>query len=323
MNTVIPPFASGAAGAPETEQIPARYLNPRLGMLLHLLAWAMALSLLSLVVIPEDPTPLHTAYRLTAILVAATVLLFCSLRLKLPRHGLAMLCFSGAPLIRNLRARFVSREIPWHRYSLRSLMLFVTVACAILGYLTWYLRPRLEYERAAAEIRANAGNTWGIPSRGARSIVWVEFYGTDADLQRIREHLETLPGLQRLYCRRALITDKALGHLGGFERLELLDLTDTRVTDTGLQYLKDVPKLAGLDLRGTRITDAGLEHLGGVRSLVWVDLTGTQVTDTGLKHLEALPRLEWVNACDTNVTDAGAEKLQRALPDCVVRRSLP
>jgi hypothetical protein len=51
-----------------------------------------------------------------------------------------------------------------------------------------------------------------------------------------------------------------------------------------------------------------------------LDLRGTKVTDAGLRELAALKGLRILALSDTKVTDAGVAELQKALPDCKVRR---
>jgi len=89
---------------------------------------------------------------------------------------------------------------------------------------------------------------------------------TDADLAKLREHLENLPELQ------------ALG------------LHGTRITDVGLQHLENLKGLQYLELGDTEIGDAGLKHLMGMTNLEKLRLDDTQVSDDGIKELQqALP----------------------------------
>ncbi len=318
MNAVIHQFASGTAGASETGQTPARYpayLSPRLGMSLHLLAWALALFLLMLVVIPEDHSPLHAAYRLTAIPLAAMVFLFCTFRLKIPSRCVAVLRLLGVLLFfqilfRPFKVRFVTREVPWHQYSLRSLLLFVTFVSIILGCFVWHMRPRWEFRRVEASILKSHGRVYGTPSLGAKGITDVDFYGRDNDLKQVKGYLEELPNLKSLSCWTADFTNAGLEHLEGLDNLQYLGLGETAVTDAGLKQLKDMQNLTELSLDGSQVTDAGLEHLKDLPALTGLDLQDTLVTDDGLKHLEGLVNLKWLQLQGTQVSDAGLKHLR-------------
>ena len=88
----------------------------------------------------------------------------------------------------------------------------------------------------------------------------------------------------------------------------------------GLEQLNGLTDLQTLDLAGTEVTDAGLTHLKGLTQLVSLDLSGTNITDAGLMNLKGLTRLVTLDLSGTNITDAGARKLDRALPECEIRR---
>jgi hypothetical protein len=74
-----------------------------------------------------------------------------------------------------------------------------------------------------------------------------------------------------------------------------------------------------LDLTQTDIPDAGLEHLEWLPKLQSLSL-GACVTDAGLRYLERLPGLRTLNLGRSQVSDAGVKRLQRALPNCSIRR---
>ena len=67
---------------------------------------------------------------------------------------------------------------------------------------------------------------------------------------------------------------------------------------------------------------AALEKLGAriVTQVTSVDLSRTEVTDAGLAHLKGMTGLEGLGLRGTQVTDAGVEKLQAALPKCMIFR---
>lgn len=89
------------------------------------------------------------------------------------------------------------------------------------------------------------------------------------------------------------VSDEDLVHLEGFNKLYVLDLSNTRITDEGLDHLNGLTKIKHLSLRGTRITDAGLTHLKTMSQLIDLNLTNTQVTDEGREELKrAIPGLE-------------------------------
>jgi hypothetical protein len=79
--------------------------------------------------------------------------------------------------------------------------------------------------------------------------------------------------------------------------LEELHLYRTKVTDAGLKELAELKGLKELHLQETKVTDAGLKELAGLKGLQELHLRGCR-----------------------EVTDAGVAELQKALPDCKIRR---
>lgn len=110
------------------------------------------------------------------------------------------------------------------------------------------------------------------------------------------EHLELLksfPNLERLSLDFTEVSDAAMVHLAGAEKLTDLSLALTGVTDAGLARLTHLKNLEHLDLFGTRVTDAGIAHLAKLPKLKRLDLRGTQVTDEGEQLLrQHLPNVE-------------------------------
>jgi hypothetical protein len=69
------------------------------------------------------------------------------------------------------------------------------------------------------------------------------------------------------------------------------------------------------------VTDTGLKELAEMKGLQTLDLHNTlKVTDAGLKDLAGLQGLQTLDLRYTQVTDAGVADLQKALPDCEIRR---
>jgi hypothetical protein len=93
-----------------------------------------------------------------------------------------------------------------------------------------------------------------------------------------------------LPCELALAVagDTDFEEVARFQGLAVLYARQARVTDTGLAHLGGLDRLAVLDLRGSAgVTDAGLDQLAGLRGLRCVMLTGTGVTRAGADRLRA------------------------------------
>ena len=115
-----------------------------------------------------------------------------------------------------------------------------------------------------------------------------------------------------------MVTDDDLERLRGLDHLQELDLTRTRVTGPGLKHVRDLAALKKLYLTETQVDDSAVVHLVGLTNLELIGLSGTKVTDATLTRLAALAKLKKVFCLGTKITDLGAEKLQRALPECLI-----
>ena len=69
-----------------------------------------------------------------------------------------------------------------------------------------------------------------------------------------------------------------------------------------------------------QITDAGMVHLKGLANLETLTLSETQITDAGLVHLVGMTNLQKLIFRGTKVTSAGVAELQKALPNCEIRK---
>ena len=68
------------------------------------------------------------------------------------------------------------------------------------------------------------------------------------------------------------------------------------------------------------IGDADLKGLACLKNLATLDLGDTEVTDARLKQLAVLKKLTSLTLICTKVTDAGVKELQKALPECKIKR---
>lgn len=181
------------------------------------------------------------------------------------------------------------RKCSWHRHSLRTLLVFVLLACmSWLGVRLW----QAIRQRAAVETIIKLGG----------------FVTYDYMLDQSGNQLPDAqsPGPE---CLRKLLGDDF------FTRVVRVNLDSTEVTDADLEHLECLTQLQWLNLFNTGVTDAGLEHLKGLTQLQRLELGGaTKVTDAGLEHLKGLTELGGLFLGGTKVTEEGEKKLQQALP---------
>lgn len=112
----------------------------------------------------------------------------------------------------------------------------------------------------------------------------------------------------------AKVTDADVKQLVPLKHLTTLNLGGTEVTDAGVTELTAFKNLKALSLDDTEITDAGVKALVPQKNITSLSLRRTKVTDTAVKTLAEL------DLSKTKVTDDGVKELQKALPDCKIRR---
>ncbi len=227
----------------------------------------------------------------------------------------------------------------WYQYSLRTLMLLVTVAAVWLGI--WTHRAR-EQKKVVASIVQLGGNVFydyqrenpvyynvhnpkalPLTPQWLRSILDDDYFhdvvyvclrdtkATDDDL----EMLKKLPRLENLDLIDTAVTGAGLAHLKRHNDMKSLGLCNTHVDDAGLLHIAHLTELRQLMLDGTRVTGVGMRHLQGLTNLdEWLGLCDIDITDEDLKPLANLKKLRSLNLKGTKVTSAGVMDLQQALP---------
>jgi hypothetical protein len=178
-------------------------------------------------------------------------------------------------------------EVPkryWFRFSLRTLLVLMTVLAIWLGLYAKRLRDRRDAILAIDQMDA----TIGVQTRGPtwlRPVFRDERYFWDVGAV-------AFPATRRL-------TDDDLHQL--------------------MNYLDRFNAVNQLKLSGSQITDAGLESLAQVSdTLIILDLKDTAVSDRGVMHLKRLKALRDLFIRGTNISEAGVSDLQQELPNCTI-----
>jgi hypothetical protein len=190
----------------------------------------------------------------------------------------------------------------WFQFSLRTLMLFVTVWAMPCCWVSVRMREASR-ERETAEAMWKLGARVGRQGRPR----WLWSLLGDYCFKSVTS-VEFKEGTQ--------VTDATLERLEGLSELLRVHLDGTTITDAGLEHLEGLSQLKMLHLDNTKVTDAGLEHLTGLSQLEVLDLNGTLVTDAGLERLRGMSRLGLLGVSHTKVTQEGVDRLQTALPKC-------
>ena len=218
----------------------------------------------------------------------------------------------------------------WFQFSLRALLVFVTLSAIPCSWLAVKLREAKREEAAAAAFEKAGGYVvWDESALGPawlRGVLGEHFFAHVVEVElwgdEVKDgtlvHLDATNHLQGLVLSTPNVTDAVLEHLQGLRELKKLGLYPTQVTDAGLEKIARFKQLETLALRGTQFTDAGLRKLAGLSKLQTLLLVNTNSTDAVLEHLQRMKQLNYVYLDRTRATAEGVKKLRQALPTCEV-----
>lgn len=120
------------------------------------------------------------------------------------------------------------------------------------------------------------------------------------------EHLQQVPGLNRLSLENTRLTDAGLQKLAAVPRLKHLSLNNLpEITDDGLAVLRDLPELESFYCEELTARGSGLAHLAVATNLKELSLVGTGVNDVWLHGLKSLRNVEWLQLHKTKITGSG------------------
>jgi hypothetical protein len=224
----------------------------------------------------------------------------------------------------------------WFRFSLRTMMVAVTLLCIWLGITA----HRANRQRSAVQtIASTGGHVWydyevyddGIrridrksPPDWLKNLIGVDYFaavysvdwGPNDDTVAA---LVDLPELRDVQLVGPDVTNSVLAKVKGMRELHRLSLVASSETDVGWKALGQFPQLKRLLLCADRqVTDATLEYIRDFRNLEWLFLDDDRITDAGLQRLAVLTRLEYLDIRGTKTSAAGVEDLKRVLPNLTV-----
>lgn len=237
----------------------------------------------------------------------------------------------------------------WLRFSLRGLLVAVTLVCIWLGWNVERKRRQQELISAIQELggvvayqtaptpldlflygprepievtlvsrsppEALVGRLRGL--KKLRSVRLRGAYVTDAGIAE----LGTMTGLETLELFYPFITDDSLAHLSRLKNLRKLTITDARLTDEGLRFLEPLRNLEELSLENVPITTAGLAHLASLPALASLNLKGSLVDASAIQELAKLKGLKELDIDTRKMSTGDLAALRMAMPWCKVAMS--
>jgi hypothetical protein len=230
-----------------------------------------------------------------------------------------------------------------YQFSLRTLILFVTLAAVMCSWLTICLRDAALQRETVKKLRSRGIEVtyqwvWNQRNSTDRTeprpsyprTLWMllgeDFFSgihsvgfdkntTNEDLAM----LDGLPGVKELVLVDCLkCTDEGLQYIARQSELEELWLTGKQINDRSMQYFRKLKNLKKLRLFWTKVTNDGLENLNGLHNLQRLSLCGRQFSDASLKYLKKMKQLKELSFLDTAISDKGIMDLQQSLPNCLI-----
>ncbi len=191
-------------------------------------------------------------------------------------------------------------------FSLKALLLLVTLAACVFGWMGIRLRQARQQRIAVSEF-IRTGGVFEYDSKGSqwlRSLLGSDFFDSPTSL----------------YLYNSRNTSKQLPQLGTFKKsLRWLGLGGSTIANADLRYVGQMTELQYLNLRATDITDDGVKHLEPLTQMKGLDLMGCPVSDTSVPLLSCFKNLEYLDVCGTRLSRNGIAQLHVALPDSEIR----
>ena len=208
----------------------------------------------------------------------------------------------------------------WYsRFSLRRLLVVVTLCGLSLGLWRGYIQPYRAQRDAADQLLADGAQ---LQMRPANVPGWLTRFFDQSLFQDVvavkLEHarlqpadlvvLGDLPHVERLYLAGSTIDDEGLRHVRHLRRLRRISLWKTQITDQGLAVLATLPQLEVIDAHTTPLSEACLRPFCGSPNLQRL-VHSFAVGDEGLACLASMPALRDLRVHAARVTDAGLARL--------------
>ncbi|MFZ5831465.1 MAG: hypothetical protein ACOY3P_15380 [Planctomycetota bacterium] len=186
----------------------------------------------------------------------------------------------------------------WLQYSLRTLLIVMTLLAVWLAFYTSRARRQARaakaLEEAGAEVlyfnrfqhSANAARfTKPVAPDWLRDLLSVDFVDSVRTVVLTGNH----PNVPR----SEPVSDAHLAHLKDLPEVEALILVSRSgsVTNAGLAHVAKLSQLKELMLANPSITDEGIGQLGALHELRFLQLA-TSITDAGIEQLQAFRKLE-------------------------------
>jgi hypothetical protein len=199
------------------------------------------------------------------------------------------------------------------RFSLRTLLIVVTITALALGYLSFRAQRQAAAVKAIQQMGGvvtfqneitKDGVQLSTPRSAAPSWFGHLYYERPVKISFERPDDQKVQALTQLDLSRVEhlllvggpLTDNGLSFLTSrsLPNLRRLRVDETHISDAGLAALSlNLPNLEKLYISSTNVGNDGINHLSNMKALVFLDVTNTKVNAQGIESLKAkLPNLK-------------------------------
>ena len=211
----------------------------------------------------------------------------------------------------------------WLRFSLGTLLIFITVCGVVLGLIQQRAMKRSQamidirhaggqviFDLEAKETASRKTLAWLYgPDTFAKVLtVWVHGSGVGDDLVC---RLTAFPELRRVSLVNTRVTDIGISHLSALKNLEWAMLNQTSIGDESISHLSQLERLKILNVAGTKITDDSIDHFARLSNLTLLDVSNTALTDKSYQALAKIKSLECLKVQGTRMRSDGLHYLDQ------------
>lgn len=227
---------------------------------------------------------------------------------------------------------YLQRIRSFFRFSLRSLLVAMTIVCVALG--TW-IRSAVEQHQTVKQLTAGKATVLFDYQykdlkydKTAQPLIggWLQeswrlylFHSVTQVSIGAMFHHDTYDrnGGESTYDDDFLISEETYSLLKSL-KLKSLSLCAANMSNDELKHIAQIRTLEELTLDAVPIDGDGLAHLARLPRLKSLSLWQTRLADENLDGLLKIRTLKGVSVGETFVTPAGAERVRNAMPECKV-----
>lgn len=223
------------------------------------------------------------------------------------------------------------------RFSLRVLLVIVTVAGVLFAWMASLESRARNRRRSQESIRAKGGTvTWDVESTSHQhsplAPQWLvhklgyEYFGTsvsvniphssDANLKILNEFDE----VRSLQLKKSQLTDGGMRFISQLGSLDYLLLDAPLVSDVGIEYLSNLKHLEMLLIGELGVGVTSLSPVGSLNKLRGLVVEDPEFCDTMLMDIRVAKQLTALSCNGTDITEAGAMSWQKS---CLTAASSP